>query len=736
MGDNQHFSKIFEASPVPTVVLAGNFPGIFVKEANAAYIALTGRTRAELVGNPYFITAPHPGMNLSPKGFEDVRGSLEKAFREKSLVKTPLQLFLKPIPNSSDFETLYLEATNMPVFTADGEIDFMVRTLQNVTDIVLAAEKEKAKDKQLVENERFLNETQKVARIGSWVMDSSGRFLWSDIHYEMMEVEPGTEITADIGVSLLKEQKDRDIFEEVYKNAVEKGDRFDVELNIITPKGNERWIRWTGKGELNDGQFIRMYGTGQDITEQKLTQLALLDSNLLMEQSEELAHFGSVQYDIGTGELTWSKELFNIFGIDNSITPTVDFYYEALHPDDKDRVKATIQNFLATKEDYVGEERIIWPNGEVRHLRTWGRIRTNSNGAGVKVTSAYLDITESKSIQEDLVASESRLRSLVDSQTNYVIRVDFDDNYIYANKKYREDFSAPNGRDLIGTNSMESVPPGQHGKIREVSQKCIAHPNEVFEVEIEKYGQDGSIKHTFWHFVCLTDSSGEPREFQCIGLDVSDRKKAENERERKAAELRLSEQRYSDLFHLSPQPMWVYDPESLQFLDVNNAAVEQYGYSREQFLSMTISDIRTDGELPQVAQGIKLPGKQKDFFKGVLIHKLANGELIKVDLQRNKILFKGKMAQLELAINITDPLKYLEALEKQNLRLAEIAWIQSHVVRAPLSRIMGLVDILQNHSDPAEQTFALEGIASSAAELDAVIKDIVRKAEQMDLNVK
>jgi PAS domain S-box-containing protein len=920
-----------------------------------------------------------------------------------------------------------LKLLTPPVFTADGEIDFIIRTLKDVTDFIIAAEKEKAKDRQLIENERFLSETQKVAKIGSWEMDKNDRFRWSDIHYDIMEVEPETEITADFGVALLKGQKNKDIFAEVYKKAAEKGDYFDVELNIVTQKGNDRWIRFTGKGELKDGQFVRMYGIGQDITEQKKTQQELLDSrnklevliqtvdgivfesdaqtlefnfvseqikellgytpeecvhqpnflnkllppndkeeilkvtfdrikalksytgdypiirkdgalvwmkvsvsvihengaakwirglmmditatkriselehiekrvlelnanplettvnvlkaylrgiesifpemqcaimqvkhghlynwaanllppayeaainnlpigdntgscgtaafikekvivsdiatdprwanykeialqnnlrscwsqplkdatgeviatlamyynvvkspteeelkvidrtvdllqvilqdrhnvelleetNFLMEQSQELAHFGSLEYDVATRKLTWSTELVNIFGIDKSIKPSVDLYYDLLHPEDRAHVKSITESSLKTKEDYVSEHRIIRPNGGIRNLKTWGKIKRNEKGEAIKVIAAYLDVTESKKIQEDLLASESRLRNLVDSQTNYVIRIDFNGNYSYANKKYIEDFWPTTGQSYIGTNAMKRVLPNQRQRIEEVSQKCTMHPNQVFEVELEKRGKDGSTKFTFWHFTCLTNLKGEPTEIQCIGIDISDRKKAENDREKKAIELEESEKRYSDLFHLSPQPMWVYDPDSLQFLDVNNAAVELYGYSQDEFLSMTIKDIRPVDKLPELEQAIKSRQKHKDFFQGIFTHKIKIGELIRVDLKRNRIPFKGKTAHLVLANNITEQLKYLEALEKQNARLAEIAWIQSHVVRAPLARIMGLINILQNYNDDeTDEKFVLEHIVSSAFELDDVIADIVRKAEQIKL---
>jgi len=245
-------------------------------------------------------------------------------------------------------------------------------------------------------------------------------------------------------------------------------------------------------------------------------------------------------------------------------------------------------------------------------------------------------------------------------------------------------------------------------------------------LELEKYGNDGNIKNTFWHFVCLTNSLGEPREIQCIGIDISELKAAEKERKNKTIELEKSEKKYNNLFHLSPQPMFMYDPDTLQFLDVNNAAVDQYGYSREEFYRMRIQDIQRNKKTTNNQTNYK------NFFQGIFTHQLKNGEEIHVDIKSTEIPFKGKVAKLVLAINITEPITYLEALEKQNLLLSQIAWIQSHEVRAPLSRIIGLIDVFQNHDvKEIEKKFILNKIASSAHELDHIIVDIVRKAEQL-----
>lgn len=202
------------------------------------------------------------------------------------------------------------------------------------------------------------------------------------------------------------------------------------------------------------------------------------------------------------------------------------------------------------------------------------------------------------------------------------------------------------------------------------------------------------------------------------------------ERRKKMLEVKESEKRYSDLFHLSPQPKWVYDIESLQFLDVNKAATEHYGYTKEEFLNITLNDIKLDDDLTHHNKTIKhLEENKAKTFKGTFKHSKKNGEIILVDIQSNYILYRNKKAEINVITDITERSKYIQTIEKQNEKLKDIAWIQSHLVRAPLARILGLVDLLQKQSEEKteEQIELLNYLTASAHELDSMIKAIADK---------
>jgi len=205
------------------------------------------------------------------------------------------------------------------------------------------------------------------------------------------------------------------------------------------------------------------------------------------------------------------------------------------------------------------------------------------------------------------------------------------------------------------------------------------------------------------------------------------------ERRRQSDELASSQLKYSELFQLSPLPMWVFDLTTLRFLDVNDSALRHYGYSRDEFLGMTILDIRPASETAMVNKIVQDHRNSRQFVKrGVFLHQKKSGELIQVDIQSNSVDYQGKEAKIILANDITERLNYINEIETQNKTLKDISWMQSHIIRAPLSRIMGLVPLMEDLKNrlsdyPGEMDIMLEYLMVSALELDQVIKDITNK---------
>lgn len=209
------------------------------------------------------------------------------------------------------------------------------------------------------------------------------------------------------------------------------------------------------------------------------------------------------------------------------------------------------------------------------------------------------------------------------------------------------------------------------------------------------------------------------------------------ERKKYILEIERSEKKYGGLFQLSPQPLIIYDTDDLSILNVNDAACNLYGYNFEEFVNLSLLDIRPKKEHSYLLQEInEIVNLSASFetYKGLFKHKKKNGDVFTVEVYNNPASNDKKNIRISLINDVSEKLKYIEEIEDQNEKLKKIAWTQSHIVRAPLARLMGLIELISSTDikmDEKEQMFTLKAVLDSANELDAIIKDIAQKASSL-----
>jgi PAS domain S-box-containing protein len=197
-------------------------------------------------------------------------------------------------------------------------------------------------------------------------------------------------------------------------------------------------------------------------------------------------------------------------------------------------------------------------------------------------------------------------------------------------------------------------------------------------------------------------------------------------------QLAESERHFKSLFMLNPLPMWVFDMETLKFLEVNEAATRGYGYTEHEFLQLSIIDIKKTNDLQLLLNLINKMGISGDSFQNITTHYGKNFIEFPVEVRYNMIFYKGKKALLGIAKNISEQVKYTDAIRSQNKKLRKIGYIQSHLVRAPLARILGLVGILT--SNPGNEVAAemIVYLDESANELDDIIRKIIKNTDNFE----
>jgi PAS domain S-box-containing protein len=150
--------------------------------------------------------------------------------------------------------------------------------------------------------------------------------------------------------------------------------------------------------------------------------------------------------------------------------------------------------------------------------------------------------------------------------------------------------------------------------------------------------------------------------------------------ERKGKDFKLSEseRKYKALFDFSPLPMWVLDKHTLQFLNINDAATELYGYSEEEFLSMNIRDLWAEDSQTIIENTWKL--NYRDSFGMMVKHNKKDGEGIYLEIKSNPIEFDGKEARVTQAINITAQMAAEEALVSSEKRFKALVQDASDLI--------------------------------------------------------
>lgn len=288
-------------------------------------------------------------------------------------------------------------------------------------------------------------------------------------------------------------------------------------------------------------------------------------------------------------------------------------------------------------------------------------------------------VRERKALRE-LQESEERTRLILANALDAVITIDIEGRVIGWSGQAEQLFGWQ-AAEILHRRLSETIIPSAY---REAHERGLAHFRTTGEgpalnrrIELSALRRDGT---EFPVELAITPVRLKGATvFSAFLRDITERKRADEARQQSEARFRL-------LFASNPLPMWVYDTTTLRFLEVNEAAVSHYGYSRDEFLSMRITDIRPPEDVPrfhEVLTGLRTqPDDAIRRHVGMWRHRLKDGRIRNVDITSHFLDFAGQRAALVVALDVTELKQAEAALAKANERLKILHDIDRAIIAA------------------------------------------------------
>lgn len=443
------------------------------------------------------------------------------------------------IQNGREFETDYrillkddsvkhIHALARPVFDAAGRLVEYVGTVMDATERTLYEES-------LLRTKAYLAEAQKLSHTGSWAWNArTGETeYWSEETFRLLGYNPADGIPPFKTFMEGYHPKDRVKVEKLLNGAMAAGQEIEVDYRRIRPDGKIRYMRGVGHPIFDaQGNLAEYVGTVIDLTERKLQEESLNRSRAYIAEAQKLSHTGSFGWDIASGEIYWSDETFRIFEVDPATPVTLDIIVQRTHPEDRTLVQQTIDRAARERADFDFEHRLQMPGSAIKYVHVVARAYEGILDQ-LSFVGAVIDITPRKHNEDALRRSEAYL---AEAQ-----RISHTGSWAWAAETQDIQYWSEETYHLLGFDPAEGLPsmealfarihPDDQARVLKLLQTEMGGKRDYtldYRIVLP-HGQVRNI-HVVGH--PSFDASGSLSGYVGTVIDITERKRAEAERER------------------------------------------------------------------------------------------------------------------------------------------------------------------------------------------------------------
>lgn len=326
------------------------------------------------------------------------------------------------------------------------------------------------------------------------------------------------------------------------------------DLRTITlPDAEQRYKEYIQKGfEIGEFDFVRSDGQRSiaqyhavrirenfnlsvlsDITGRKQAEQSLRESEAMLKKSQAIAHVGSWELDLGTNRLTWSDEVYRIFGLQpQEFEANYEAFLECVHPDDRAAVdSAYSESIQKGSASYEIEHRIVRrDNGEIRSVYERCEHEKDATGNIIQSVGMVQDITERKRIEKEVRKSEEKYRLLADNTLDVIWAMDMNLEFTYVNPAIKQ-LTGYTREEFIGTRLSDHTNKANFAKLKKlILQEIAKGPGDYgVALETEFLRMDKSIVPVEIHGSVIFDKRGKPSSIQGTARNITERRQAEKE---------------------------------------------------------------------------------------------------------------------------------------------------------------------------------------------------------------